>query len=812
MTTALTVCAQAQKDSVLSKVDSLKPVVVRPNEIRPRSHHDTIDYNTGSIQLRPNANVEELLARLPGLHIDPNGTITFNGEVITRLLVDGEDIFGSDPSLITRNFDASRIARVQLLNRKSDRARLSGIDDGSRVKTLNLVLKDDSKKGYFGKLEAGANAGGNYNANGLLGIFQEHEQIVALGVTSNIGTTMSSGGASGAYPTIVDMSVSSDALSASAGQGIPQFSASALHYSNIWEPTGDHLVGNYQFGKLLTRPTSTSISIQTLPGSIYVQRDRAGSINRQAQHLGYGTFDWKMNERSSLQINYHYSDIASNNQFSDSSSNGFNNQIFNVSRRMIQSNVRSRDLGGNIDWYLQSKKKEGRVFGAGFGFNNVNSNTSGAILSSSDFYDSNGVILNRDTIDQHKKFGNLANDFSGILSFNEPLGKQTSLGFRYDLIYATNQSRQFTYDRGDGKYQDLVDSLSGDLNNHSTNQSGVIVFQNRGNRLNFSISTGLHWYSYSQKNMFTDSSSYYRQVNFVSNLVLDYSIRPNTRINLEYLGSAQQPGVSQLLALKNNNDPTHIQLGNPHLQSGYDHNLKVSVNNTGKLLYSLDMNLNLNTTGISARTITDSFGRQVSQPVNVNGNHILGLNFSLSKKAFGLDAGVNCELSYGRSVNYVGSSINYNDAYTGGAGIVVGKFVANRYSFQLNSNLNYFETRSSINTNTPVQYWTQSHSLKLSLFYLKGTEISSSANFIIQGRTTSFEKGVSMLFWNSGIGHYFMNNRLEVKLMAVNLFNQNSRSTRTSTENLNTQVSANALGRYGLASLSYHFDHKIHRK
>src|SRR5258708_2414757 len=105
------------------KIDSLEEVIVQAKELRPRFRGDTLVYNTSHIQLRPNANVEELLGLLPGLHIGPNGDITYNGEPIRKLLVDGEDMFSSDPTLVTRNFDASKIASVQLLDRKSDRSR-----------------------------------------------------------------------------------------------------------------------------------------------------------------------------------------------------------------------------------------------------------------------------------------------------------------------------------------------------------------------------------------------------------------------------------------------------------------------------------------------------------------------------------------------------------------------------------------------------------------------------------------------------------------------------------------------------------------
>jgi hypothetical protein len=91
-------------------IDSLTAVVIRPKGLRPSYREDTLVYNTNNVFLRPNASVEELLGHLLGLHIDANGNIIYNGERIRKLLIDGEDLFAANPTIVTRNFDASKIA------------------------------------------------------------------------------------------------------------------------------------------------------------------------------------------------------------------------------------------------------------------------------------------------------------------------------------------------------------------------------------------------------------------------------------------------------------------------------------------------------------------------------------------------------------------------------------------------------------------------------------------------------------------------------------------------------------------------------
>src|SRR5688572_31730506 len=116
---------------------------------------DTTVYTADSFKVRPGANVEELLRRLPGIQVDKDGQITAMGERVRKVLVDGEEFFGSDPGIATKNLRADVVKEVEVFDKKSDQAEFTGIDDGVKDKTINLKLKDDKKKGYFGKIEAG---------------------------------------------------------------------------------------------------------------------------------------------------------------------------------------------------------------------------------------------------------------------------------------------------------------------------------------------------------------------------------------------------------------------------------------------------------------------------------------------------------------------------------------------------------------------------------------------------------------------------------------------------------------------------------
>jgi hypothetical protein len=794
------------KDTIFPKVDSLKAVIVRPNEVRPRLRGDTAEYNTGSILMRANANVEELLGRLPGLHIDANGTITYNGEVIKQLLVDGEDLFGSDPTIVTRNFDASRIARVQLLDRKSDKAQFSGIDDGNRTKTLNLVLKEDSKKGYFGKVEAGADVGGIYGGNGLLGSFRQREQVAVLGFASNTGSSGFSSGSGSA--SIIELNGNDDPLGASAGRGIPRFLATALHYANTWNGEDNHLVGNYQYSNLLTRPVTTTNTIQTLRDSIYAQDQHAESVNRQNQHWGYGIYDWAVNSLSVFKFTFHYSNTVADNRYSDTGLSTFNDINVNRTARIIQSMGNRANVGGGVNWRIQSRKKAGRILSILTDLTYVKNSTDGYLYSLNRFYQPDGELQAADTVDQRKQITNQTQSFSGGLTFAEPLWGKNVLGLNYGLFYNGNESLQATYDKGDGKYQDFVDSLSSHYDGYNLNQMGSLSLQSNGRGLQYTLAMGMLSSSYRQKDLLADKLLNYQYLNFTPNLLINYTPNSTTRFGVKYDGSTQPPGFTQLQPVRNNSDPLHIMLGNPSLRPGFIQNMGLQFSSTRTWLLNLSLNLGLTSNSISTKTTTDSLGRQVSQPVNVDGGRNLRMNFSVNKKLLGIDVGLNSRIGYSRNVNYINTDLARNDSYTGSGGFKLGKYVPEKYSIQLEGQFTYFNSRSSVNIAAPVHYWAQSHTGNLTLFFIRGFDINTNAIYTWQQKSSAFAKNNSVMLWNASVLRNFLSNRLVLKLQANNLLNQNAGISRTNTGNINTETSTNILGRYWLLSLAYRFDHK----
>ncbi|MDE7024731.1 MAG: TonB-dependent receptor, partial [Paramuribaculum sp.] len=174
----------------------LKDVTVTAVKTQIKVMEDTVEFNADSYKTQPNAVVEDLLKRLPGVEVDSDGKITANGKSVTKILIDGKEFFSDDPKVASKNLPVNMIDKLQVVDRKSDLARLTGVDDGEDETVINLTVKKDMKNGYFGNVEAGYGTENRYTGSFNVNKFWNGNQITLLGNfnnTNELGFTDSNG-------------------------------------------------------------------------------------------------------------------------------------------------------------------------------------------------------------------------------------------------------------------------------------------------------------------------------------------------------------------------------------------------------------------------------------------------------------------------------------------------------------------------------------------------------------------------------------------------------------------------------------------
>jgi hypothetical protein len=785
------------------KSDTLAAAIVTPKNPPMHIRGDTLEYNTSNVKMHVNATVEELLARLPGVQIDQDGGITINGVKVQHLLVDGEDFFGGDPTIVTKNFNADMIAKIQFLDKKSSQTEFTGVDDGQRTKTVNLVLKDDAKKGYFVKGEVGDGPQGFYNVNGMLGAFRGPRQLGVLAMTANNGNTGFNGEGAG-------LSIgggAGDALGASAGGGIPQVEGAGAHYADRWNGKEDHLSGNASFGFLSTRPYSSNITQQTLPDSIYTTTQNSSSVNTSNRQELNADYDYIPDTVSAFRFSVRGMKAAGNDQYVSTGSSAFNDTLVNSSRTNIHSLVSSQNFNGNLMYRLRSRKKRTRNFSVTAGWSQQSNTTNGYLYVLNNFYQPDGSLLNIDTTDQRKAIVSSNLNLNSNLNYTEPLWKNTVLAVRYNVNFNRSETQQSTFGRGDGKYQDLIDSLSNHYLNNVLNQTATINIQASNQPLTYTIGGDINQYSNRQIDLEHDSVLAYKYLTINPRINARYAFNKNHGISFNYSANTQQPSITQLQPVQNNNNPLYITLGNPNLKSSFSQHFGLNFDQVKPFYFNVGLNFGYTSNAISTKVYTDSLGRQISQAVNVSGSENGGIYLGFNHKIMpaGIDLGANLNANIGRSVNYVGDLLSNNDVYNSGGGLSLGKYVADLYSIRLSSNANYSYTVSSVNTSAPTHFWTQNEQFELSYFPIKGLEFNTNGNYSWRQKTSVFDNDNSTFLWNAFISRNFLQNRLVVKVRVNDILGQNAGISRGFSGNTTTQNTSNIIGRYWMISVSYRF-------
>jgi hypothetical protein len=164
----------------------LEELVIKGEKAPVTVKRDTIEFNAGSFKVKANANVEDLLKKLPGVEVETDGTVRAQGEQVQRVMVDGREFFGRDPKLATRNLPADAVEKVQVFDKKSDQSIFTGIDDGQKEKTINLELKEEKRNGAFGNMMAGAGTDDRFQAKANINRFGKGKQLSFLGMGNNV--------------------------------------------------------------------------------------------------------------------------------------------------------------------------------------------------------------------------------------------------------------------------------------------------------------------------------------------------------------------------------------------------------------------------------------------------------------------------------------------------------------------------------------------------------------------------------------------------------------------------------------------------
>lgn len=811
------------KVAILTKATLLQEVIVKQNISAIRMKGDTTEYRADSFKVSANADVQELLRKMPGIQVNSKGEITAQGERVQKVLVDGEEFFSDDPAVVTKNLRADAVDKVQSFDKKSDQAAFTGIDDGQKIKTLNIQLKEDKKKGYFGKAEAGTDFD-KYRYGKLLGnAFKGKRKVSGYLTTDNTrfeslnwDENRNYAGDANVTTEVNDdggimMWSSGDEFSW--GRGYPNSVTGGLHFSNKWNKDKHNSNNTYQFNQLDVTGITTSKTQTILPDTSFINTTNQNQDATRKRHKITSFYEWQIDSSSSLKLTVRGSAINSNtktNYLGRSISE--DNRIINESDRTTSNADENNTLNNNLLW-RKKFKKTGRTITINSDFNFNNREGNGFLLAKNSYFDAGGALTKLDNIDQKKVNKQQVTTVNSSLSYTEPLWKNTFLVLNYKLNINKNDAERSTYTKnGSGKYETGVDSLSNHFIFNTVGHAGSVSFRYNVKKFNFNIGSGLGTTVYKMNDLKKNTDRAVTFNNFIPSFTFNFTPKQQRRVTLSYNGSTQNPNLQQIQPIIDNIDPLNITIGNPNLKQSFVNKFNFRASDF-KVLKSRYMSVNVNYTqtnnAISNASFVDELGRRVSQAINVDGNYNLSAHAN-----YGFDVVPSMNLSFGagpsrsRYASKINGVDNITENNSWNFSINSGYWSDKWINYWFNFDANYNHSSSSIRPDIVTKYWSYNMNSNLQFKFKKiktYIDLELEANLYQKTAVFANQRDVYLVSGSVRKG-ISKNDQWEVKMHVNDIFNQNLGISRNVNSNFISETTNQTIQRYFLLSLIWNFN------
>ena len=667
---------------------------------------DTIEYNASSYKVTDNDKLEDLLKKLPGVEVAEDGTVTANGETISKITIDGKTFFLNDPQLATKNLPAKMVDKVKVVQKKSDQAEFTGIDDGNEETVIDLSVKKGMMNGIFGNVSAGgghdlpdktstslgSNSGDTrYQGGAFVGKFSEKSQISVIlngNNTNNRGFNDLSGGM---MQGMRGGGMGRGQGGWGNGNGITESWMGGLN--GAWDLFDGkmQLGGNYVYNKSNKYVEERSIKTTYLDdGSNLVYHNGISgpgynSTNTDGHRFGV-RLEHKFSDNTSIlfqpQVNFGSGDYHEFSDFETMRQSGTSSTMTNKGF--------TNTLGDNSNWQTdgffllrQRLGIPGRTITFIGNYSFSGNSLDGFNQSLTETYNSGATkddIVNQ-RIDRNSKESSL----SGRLVYTEPLGKGFYASANYSYSWSQNTSDKNTYDSGNNSSfsssnliyvpagEKLNDTYSSDIVNRYHRQSAGLDLQYQKDKMHAQV--GISVMPTNTHNE-TNGKTYDNKVfNWAPSAMLFYDINDNTNLRFFYRGSSSQPSTSQLMPVPDNSNPLNVSLGNPYLHPYFSHNVNGEFRMSDKKTFTFvnaEFGGGLVQDPIVSAIWYDAKGAQYSIPVNGpssgNANIRLNVNAPIAKSNFSVYSMSNA--GYSESSSYVGkSSFDMSKYDTDGNGV-----------------------------------------------------------------------------------------------------------------------------------------------
>ena len=801
-------------DVVMNPGDNLlQAVTLESNKVQIKE--DTVSYVVDSTMYRKNDNVEEVLKKLPGVQVDKEGTVTAQGKQVTKVKVNGKEFFGGDVTTATREINADMVDKIQIIDDYGDQSAFTGVKDGDPSKTLNIQLKKDKNKGYFGNVTAGAGTESRYVASLSVNKFNNNEQISLIGNLNNTNAnSFNFGSMGGAVGNMIGGVVRSLGIGKGTGT-IPGFSSDGvsttksigLNYRNDFGSKVS-VYGSYSFARKFTT-TLKNISQQNIfqnSSNTNIQNSNDYAINDN--HRFSFNVEYKIDSFNYLKftpsVSYNSSTVDDYADFLFLDSAGVKNNDGTTEQHSKSS---SPNLNANL-LYNHRFHKRGRSL-------SINATAGKSSSDGDNDYDNLNTIYfpNNTSVDinqyQHITQDNTNHNYGINGSYIEPLTKKRSLEFNYayNRKFTGNDKETFNVDPLNGT-KTYVESQSNIYENiYTTNKFGV-NFRTNEKKYNYTVGMAVQPATI-ESNSTTGKYSYTQHLlNYYPVIRFAYNFSRSRSFNINYNGNTSQPSYTQLQPVADSSNLQYVTVGNPNLKPEFTNTLSMRYNNfdfiSGNVFFG-NISFSFTKDKIVNNTLDKGFGRQEIHYLNSDGYYTAFAFYNFSKpiqnRKYVFNYGGN--ITYNNNVSYV------DDVKNKGRNWVLGQRVGTDIKIKkwlettvtANYSFNSSKYSQSKDLNSDASAWTLSNSSRL--FFPHNWKFSYDIDKSIN---TGYASNVNSdpLIINATLEKaLFKKQNASIKLQAFDLLNENTSVNRSVTGSAITDTRTNRLGRYVLLSFVF---------
>lgn len=800
------------------EVDSL---VVTIEQVPFVNRRDTLGYNAAAFETPPNATVEDLLQRLPGVEVADDGTITVQGEEVQNILVDGKEFFGGDGAIATRNLPADAIKLIDVYDKQSDMAEFSGIADGNEERTINLKLREEAKVGYFGRTRGafgsdmnnqarfGGSAGNAPRYEGALSLnrFSPSRQYALVANANNVnraGFSLDGGGGG-------------------RGGGGGGFNDTKSFGVNVSNDFGDDnwLRSSYFYSEVDNERNST-VQQQALLGSdvssLVDRLNTSHSGNRRHRVNLNGQIEPSEGHRFRLRVN---GSFESSNQASFSSQETHNAGGGRLHSAVTNRRVDERDLDGDARLTWRKRLGEsGRTMSAEFRSEIADYDQTTELASELTGPEDEAGAGLEETFQERLRVGRRWNN-RVRLSLTQPLGEGRLLE-----VFARRSS---TSEDRDNPVYDIVDETRVLNERRSRGFERLYTYHYAGARFNrnndryrFVSSVRVQRSSLDGELSRRDDRIKSAYTHVYPNLDFRIELKEGHNFSLRYNTSTREPSLTQLQPFVDNTYPLNIYVGNPGLEPEYRHRINADYRffdrvNFRNLFTFANFTYTRNT--IAQSRSYDERGIQTRSPFNTDASWSTnaGANFGTPIQRLGVEVDLEYRLSYSEGMELINHVANDNRSVRNSLELALENRSKDRLDLRVGGDFSFNNVRYSLNDRLDRDYLDKRYFANATVYASDAWTIRSTLSYRVYDRNlygsnqSRFAQPQNVARWDASVLRRVLENRVELELRGYDLLNQSQGVRISNNSNFIQESRTQSLGQYFLVRVMYRLGNRLQR-